>query len=43
MVKKIRLASLEDAMVHTSDILKWQELIGQKNKIQKLNIRLANE
>ncbi len=43
VVKKIRLASLEDAMVHTSDILKWQELIGQKNKIQKLNIRLANE
>lgn len=38
VVKKIRLASIEDEMVHTADIVRWQELLTEKNKIQKLNL-----
>ncbi|MDO5145859.1 MAG: DNA primase [Eubacteriales bacterium] len=40
VVKKIRLAGIEDAMSRTGDIVKWQELLSQKNKIQKLYISL---
>ncbi|MBQ9155916.1 MAG: DNA primase [Eubacterium sp.] len=40
VVKKIKLASIEDEMIHTSDIVRWQELLAQKNRIQKLNINI---
>lgn len=39
VVKKVKLLSIEDEMVHTADIVRWQELLTQKSKIQKLNIR----
>ena len=31
-------ASIEDEMVHTSDIMRWQELLSLKNKMQKFSI-----
>ena len=40
VVRKVLLASVEDAMVHTGDIMKWQELLARKNKIQKLQFHL---
>lgn len=39
VIKKIKLASIEDEMSHTGDIVRWQELLALKNKVQKLNIR----
>ena len=41
VIKKIRLASIEEEMIHTGDIVRWQELLTQKTKIQKLNIHLT--
>ena len=41
VIKKIRLASIEEEMIHTGDIVRWQELLTQKTKIQKLNIHLS--
>ena len=43
VVKKILLASIEDEMVHTGDIVRWQELLTRKNKVQKLNLHLHQE
>ena len=40
VVKKVLLASVEDEMIHTGDIMKWQELLTRKNKIQKLRLHL---
>ncbi len=40
VVRKVKLASIEEEMSHTNDIVRWQELISQKNKLQKLNIQL---
>ena len=37
VIKKIKLASIEDEMIHTTDIVRWQELLKQKSKVQKLN------
>lgn len=42
VVKKIKLASIEDEMIHTGDIVRWQKLLTEKNKIQKLNINRQN-
>lgn len=41
VVKKILLSSIEDEMIHTGDIVKWQELLARKNKVQKLNLHLG--
>ena len=41
VIKKICLASIEDEMIHTGDIVRWQELLNRKTKIQKLNIHLT--
>ena len=38
VVRKVKLASIEDEMVHTSDIMRWQELLSLKNKMQKFSI-----
>ena len=38
VVRKVKLASIEDEMVHTSDIVHWQELLSLKNKMQKFSI-----
>ena len=38
IVKKVKLASIEEEMTHTNDIVRWQELISLKNKIQKLQV-----
>ena len=40
VVRKVKLASIEDEMTRTGDILRWQELIAQKNRIQKLELHL---
>lgn len=40
VIKKILLASIEEEMLHTGDIMKWQELLARKNKIQKLALHL---
>ena len=37
-MRKVKLASIEDEMVHTSDIMRWQELLSLKNKMQKFSI-----
>lgn len=39
VVRKVKQNSIDDKMNHTSDIMAWQELLAQKNKIQRLNIR----
>lgn len=39
VVKKIKLASIEEEMLHTADVVRWQELLAKKSKIQKLNIQ----
>ncbi len=39
IVKKIKLASIEDEMIHTADVIRWQELLELKSKIQKLKIQ----
>ena len=36
--KALSDASIEDEMVHTSDIMRWQELLSLKNKMQKFSI-----
>lgn len=38
VVKKVKLSSIEDEMSHTADIVRWQELLTQKSRIQKLEI-----
>ncbi len=38
IVKKIKLASIEDKMNRTTDIIAWQDLMRQKEKITKLKI-----
>ena len=38
IVKKVKLASIEDEMVHTADIVRWQELLAEKSRIQKIRI-----
>ncbi|MDO4975890.1 MAG: DNA primase [Eubacteriales bacterium] len=38
VVRKVKMASIEDEMARTGDIVRWQELITLKNKIQKLQI-----
>ncbi|MCI6857742.1 MAG: DNA primase [Eubacterium sp.] len=38
IVRKVKLASIEEEMVHTEDIVRWQELLSKKNKIQKFSI-----
>ena len=38
VVRKVKLASIEDEMSHTNDIIRWQELITEKNKLMKTNI-----
>ncbi len=43
IVRKIKLASIEEEMTHTSDILRWQELLGMKADIQKLKLTLGPE
>lgn len=43
VVKKVKLASIEDEMSHTNDIVRWQELIHLKGKIQKLQISFGDE
>lgn len=40
IVKKIKLASIEDEMTHTSDIVRWQQLLQMKGDIQKLKYQL---
>ncbi|MCD8018184.1 MAG: DNA primase [Clostridiales bacterium] len=40
VVRKVRMASIEDEMNHTGDIVRWQELLSQKSRLQKLNIRV---
>ncbi len=42
VVRKVKLASIEEEMTRTNDILRWQELIVQKNKIQKLELHLKD-
>lgn len=42
VVKKVRLAGLEEEMIHTADIVRWQDLLAEKNKIQKLTINRQN-
>ena len=39
VVRKVKLASIEDQMVHTSDIVEWQKLIRQKKDIQELELK----
>lgn len=36
LVKKVRLAALEDELAHTTDIMKWQDLLTEKSRIQNL-------
>ena len=36
VVRKVKSASIEEEMSHTNDIVRWQELIAQKNRLQKL-------
>ena len=43
IVRKVKLASIEDEMTHTNDITRWQELISQKNKIQRLDLHIYKE
>ena len=43
IVRKVKLVSIEDEMTHTNDITRWQELIAQKNKIQKLDLHIYNK
>lgn len=43
IVRKIKLASIEEEMTHTSDIMRWQELLGMKADIQKLRLTLGPE
>ena len=43
IVRKVKLASIEDEMTHTNDITRWQELIAQKNKIQRLDLHIYNK
>jgi len=40
VVKKILMTSIEDEMVHTGDIVRWQELLTKKNKVQKLQLHI---
>lgn len=42
VIKKVKLQSIEEEMIHTTDIVRWQELLSQKNKIQKLKINRQN-
>ena len=41
IIKKIRLASIADEMSHTGDIVRWQELLEEKSKIQRLELKLT--
>lgn len=43
VVRKVKQNSIDDKMNHTTDIVAWQELLSQKNKIRKLNIRTIDE
>ena len=38
IVRKVKLASIEDEMTHTSDIVRWQELLQMKGDVQKLQL-----
>ena len=40
MVRKILLTSIEEEMVHTGDIVRWQELLTKKNKVQKMQLHM---
>ncbi len=42
VVKKIKLFSIESELSHTNDIVRMQQLIGDKANISKLNIVLNN-
>ncbi|MBR5047906.1 MAG: hypothetical protein IKX76_06680 [Eubacterium sp.] len=40
IVRKVKLASIEDEMTHTNEITRWQELIAMKNKVQRLELHI---
>ena len=40
VVRKILLTSIEEEMVHTGDIVRWQELLTKKNKVQKMQLHM---
>lgn len=42
VVKKLKLASIEDELLHTNDISRMQQLIREKANVSKLNITLNN-
>ena len=38
LVKKVKLASIDERMSQSNDIAKWQELVKEKSNLQKLHI-----
>ena len=40
VVRKILLTSIEEEMIHTGDIGRWQELLTKKNKVQKMQLHI---
>ncbi len=38
VVRKVKLAGIEEEMAHTGDIVRWQTLLSEKNKVQNLSI-----
>lgn len=38
VVRKVKLASITEEMAHVEDVMRWQELLFEKNKAQKLRI-----
>lgn len=43
IVKKIKLMSIEDQMAHTTDIVKAQELMAKKSRVQRMQLKIWGE
>ena len=43
IIRKIRLAAIDEKMRHTTDIVKAQELMSEKSRVQRMKLRIWGE
>jgi DNA primase len=43
IIRKIRLAAIDEKMRHTTDIVKAQELMAEKSRVQRMKLRIWGE
>ena len=41
VIRKVKMASIDDQMAHISDVTKWGDLLAKRKKIQSLKLDLS--